>query len=389
MKKLIIIFVLGHLSTTFYGQTTSDSIALLYKDLSQLKHDLSKTYGEVLKLTDKDLRTSQKRFEATKEKIVSTAFFLDAANTSLTSLSTAIKNVDYRNKIASLNNPTSNELGFNLETELVNSLQPLLDKSKNIDKDKFNDIFRSVINSPLGSTVSSYVPAAGVINTVLNLVCNLTISEKKISKEDLKDFQQKLNKFFEHYEKLAIANQDLKYSLEKLSLKTEALTALIKQFAIERAMTLNPNLKKEELLPMTLESILLKYYDSYKITNALDVIVNNQPMETKSNIKEIPYDRILEIRQFQYPADGSFISKEIASEIEKTFKEYSLIYSDNYATIKQIVESTKTLTTTIDKSQIDKTLLELDTKYVESSEANKLNAKLTTLYERLLAIPVF
>jgi hypothetical protein len=389
MKKISIILASVFISSTSYGQTASDSITSLYKDLSQLKQDLSKTYGEVLKLTDKDLRTSQKRFEATKEKIVSTAFFLDAANTSLTSLSTAIKNVEYRNKIASLNNPTSSELGFNLETELVNTLKPLLDKSKDTDKDKFNDIVRSVINSPLGSTISTYVPAAGVINTVLNLVCNLTVNEKKITKEDLKDFQQKLNKFFEHYEKLAKANQDLKFNLEKLSLKTEALTVLIKQFAIERAMTLNPDLKKEDLLPMTLEKILLDYYDSYKITKTLDAIVKNQPLETKANVKEIPYDKLLEQSQFHYPGDGAFIAREIASEIEKTFKEYAVIYADNYSTIKQIVESTKTLTSTIDKSQVDQTLKELDAKYIQSSEANKLNAKLTTLYERLKAIPVF
>jgi hypothetical protein len=232
MKNIAIVLTSVFITITSFGQKASDSLTSLYRDLGQLKQDISKTYAEVLKLTDKDLRTSQKRFEVTKEKIVSTAFFLDAANTSLTSLSTAIKNVDYRNKIASLNNPTSSELGFNLETELVNTLKPLLDKSKNTDKSKFNDIVRSVINSPLGSTISTYVPAAGVINTVLNLVCNLTINEKKISKEDLKDFQQKLNKFFEHYDKLAKANQDLKFNLEKLSLKTEALTVLIKQWQL-------------------------------------------------------------------------------------------------------------------------------------------------------------
>jgi hypothetical protein len=371
------------------AQTATDSLNSIYRDLGQLKQDISKTYEEVLKLTDKDIRTSQKRFEVTKDKIISTAFFLDAANTSLTALSSAIKNIEYRNKIASLNNPTSSELGFNLENELVNNLKPMLAKAKNTDKTKFNDIVRSVVSSPLGSTISSFVPASGVISTVLNLVCNLTLNEKKITKEDLKDFQQKLGKFFDHYEKLAKANQDLKFNLEKLSLRTEALTVLIKQFAIERAMTLNPNLKREDLLTLTLEDILLKYYDSQKITAALDGIVRNQAYETKETRKEIQFDKLLENSQFQYPGDGAFILKEIAGEIEKSYREYAVIYSDNYTTIKQIVESTKRLTSTIDNHQVDKTLIELEKKYTESSEANKLNAKLTTLYERLNAIPIF
>lgn len=37
----------------------------------------------------------------------------------------------YRNKIASLNNPTSNELGLSLEIEIGNALKHLLEKTKN------------------------------------------------------------------------------------------------------------------------------------------------------------------------------------------------------------------------------------------------------------------
>jgi hypothetical protein len=61
-----------------------------------------------------------------KSQFVSTFFLLVAALNSLNSLNSVIKKETYRNKITSFNNPTSSEMGFNLEVEIQTAIKPIL-----------------------------------------------------------------------------------------------------------------------------------------------------------------------------------------------------------------------------------------------------------------------
>ena len=65
-----------------------------------------------------------------RQNVLSIAYFIESANNSVNSLNGLLKKDNYRNKITSLNNPANNELGFNLKTEILTALKPLLAKAK-------------------------------------------------------------------------------------------------------------------------------------------------------------------------------------------------------------------------------------------------------------------
>ena len=61
----------------------------------------------------------------TINQLISTSYFLDALTSSFNTLNSLIKKENYRTKIATLNNPTATDLGFNLENEIQMALKPL------------------------------------------------------------------------------------------------------------------------------------------------------------------------------------------------------------------------------------------------------------------------
>jgi hypothetical protein len=76
------------------------------------------------------LNFNYSREEVTNEQFVATSEFLDAAINSINSFNSLIKKENYRIKIISFNNPTSSDMGFNLENEIQTALKPLLAKPK-------------------------------------------------------------------------------------------------------------------------------------------------------------------------------------------------------------------------------------------------------------------
>jgi hypothetical protein len=62
-------------------------------------------------------------------KFLASAHLIDASINSFNSLGSLIRKENYRNKITSLNNPASAELGFNLEIEIQAALKPILEKA--------------------------------------------------------------------------------------------------------------------------------------------------------------------------------------------------------------------------------------------------------------------
>ncbi len=60
-----------------------------------------------------------------QNKFLTSSDFLDAAINSINSLNSLVKKEAYRTKITSFNNPTSSDMGFNLENEIQTALKPL------------------------------------------------------------------------------------------------------------------------------------------------------------------------------------------------------------------------------------------------------------------------
>jgi len=160
-------------------------------------------------------------------KFLYTSNFLDASINSINIFNSLIKKEAYRIKITSFNNPTSSDMGFNLENEIQTALKPLLAKAKNTNTQKFSQVIASLISTPAKTAGTVSKTAAPAINplfsTLLSLVGNLTIQEKRLTRDDLDSFINATAKYFVQYEKLNGANNLFDQNIERLNQKLSEL----------------------------------------------------------------------------------------------------------------------------------------------------------------------
>jgi len=174
-----------------------------------------------------------------EKQFLSTTDFLDAAINSINSFNSLLKKEAYRIKITSFNNPTSSDMGFNLENEIQTALKPLLEKAKNTNTQKFSAVVSTLLGSQaktgLGKTLLSVSP---VFPTLLGLVGNLTITEKKITREDLDSFITATSKYFVQYEKLNAANNLLDQNIDRLNARMRDLQFDMKEYMLDMTVIL-------------------------------------------------------------------------------------------------------------------------------------------------------
>jgi len=302
-----------------------------------------------------------------KPGVLSLAYFIESANNSLNSLNSLLKKDNYRNKITSLNNPANNELGFNLKTEILTALNPILKKVKRTDPKKFRSVIENFLNNPeengIGA-VKKYLPALGIFSTVLSLVGNLVVMEKPITNEDLNQFTEKIRQYFSQYEKLNAINEQFSRQLEQLLEKTEETKEDIRDFLVDCIHTMNNNLSKQTLKVMPVELLIQKYYDSQKLQTCFDTI-------------QLSHERFL------YPPDAPTSVKLLTSGIKKLQKEFESIYSDNYKKLKELIGSLKNIIPNLDEEQLNKTSNEIARLYNDSRQADLVNLNIAQVDERM------
>jgi hypothetical protein len=296
-------------------------------------------------------------------KFSSASLFLDAAIGSANNLQSLILKESYRNKIASLNNPTSNELGFNLEMEIQNALKPLMQKAHTTNTSKFSQVVSSFVNT--GKTTISLFPAGNVFTSILSMAGNLTVAEKSIDQQDLDSFIKSIEKYFNQYERLYQSNVTFNSNMEKLKVRLQLLQDDIKLLTQDLTVALDKNIKREQLKNITNEEMMLKYLESKKIQQQLN----------KNNAG-----------QLTFPPDAIKSCKDIANNIKRTYDDYATIYNSNFKEIKSIISDTKSVSTGVNQGQLNKTIKDLETLYTDSKNMDTDNLRLKTLFERLDAI---
>ena len=296
--------------------------------------------------------------------------YCDAAINSIAALNSLIKKENYRNKISSFNNPTSSDMGFNLQLEINSALKPLLDKAKNVNQTKFMDVVGSLVGNQSKTAGSkSIIPTTGIFSTLSSLVGNLTITEKKITKTDLDSFMLNIGKYFGQYEKLNRINQQFDINIDKVDIRLQELQGDLKDYLLDLITSCNNTIQRSTLKQKTVEELLLKHLDKTEIDK--NIINQIENYETDDNRKII------------FPSDAIKTAKDITATIQKIFAEYQKIYNANYNDIKNILQETKQLGRSINKIAIDNSLSELQNLYNESKTADALNLRLATLAERL------
>jgi hypothetical protein len=297
-------------------------------------------------------------------QFISTSDFLDAAISSINSFSSLIKKESYRNKIASFNNPTSSDMGFNLENEIQTALKPLLAKAKNTNAAKFSEVVSSLVGAqgslPLVRTALTTVNPA--FTTLISLVGTLTVQEKKITKDDLDSFIAATSKYFVQYQKLNQANIQFDQDIKRLDARILELQFDSREYLLDMVTILNKNIQKGSLKGLSTEEVLLAYFDKQKMER---VFLHDTAA------------------LYRYPSDGIKNSKDLAYSLQKLFNEYQTVYAANYQQIRNILLESKQLGSHIDTLQVDASLRELETLYNDSRDADVINLRLKTVFERL------
>lgn len=323
--------------------------------------------------TSAGLHWSDTSGQETKQHLLrqygSTTRLLDAALTSLNSINSLIRKESYRNRISSFNNPTSSDLGFSLDVEIQSAIRPLLSKTKNTNRDKFAQVISSVVNSPgKAGSLQPVLATTTVFNTLLSLVGNLAVREKNVTKEDLDSFVSVTGKYFRQYEQLNLANDHFDQNIERLSDKVQELQFDIREYMTDLIVILHRNVSRSSLKEMTLEELLLKYLDILVIEST---IVNGGEPDGNG---------------LYFPADAIKGAKEITHGLQKLFNDYHKTYGENYHEIKNILLQTKALGKNVNLKQVDQSVTELELLYTESKQADILNLRLNTLFERLKSL---
>ncbi len=301
----------------------------------------------------------QKQQRIGYDKFTNTSLFLDAAISSANNLQALISKESYRNKIVSLNNPTSNELGFSLEMEIQTAMKPLLAKTKKTNTNKFSQVVGSFLNT--GKTGLSLFPAGNVFTSIVGMAGNLTVQEKAIEQKDLDDFIKSIQKYFNQYERLYQSNLVFNSDMEKLKTKLRLLQSDIKLLIQDLVLSLDKSVKRQQLKNLSTEELMLRYFDSKKILEQLN----------KTN------------NQVQYPQDAIKTCKEIANNIQRIYDEYTTIYNSNFKEIRNIIADTKNVSAMVNQIQLNLTLKEVESLYAESKTIDSDNLRLKTLFERL------
>jgi hypothetical protein len=302
-----------------------------------------------------------------KSGILSIAYFVESANNSINSLNSLLKKDNYRNKITTLNNPANNELGFNLRTEILAALSPMLAKTKKTDTKKFTDVVDNLLSNPeeKGLTpVVKYLPAVGLFSAVLSLVGNLVIHERKVTKEDLEKFTTKIQQYFSQYEKLNRINEQFGSQVAELLEKSEEIKSDLKDFLIESICAMNKGMTRLSLKDFSLEALTQKYYDPQKLSSFLDTCRSKNEMQ-------------------MFPPDAPTSVKLLTSSIKKLQKEFEAMYGDNYKALKELILSLKTTIPGLDENQLNKTNSEIDQLYNDSRQADMINLNIALVDERM------
>jgi len=409
-KKLaaVLILICG---TTVASQAQTDSIKALYKayvllfkknelladsisklnnsvssvnlKVNSLSTDLSSSVTKINKLTSDDLFSKEVRLKNKRDKVLSTAVYIKSANNSFDAIDAALAVSDYLSDVNNLNNPSNEELGFSLVSEVTDILKLNIikgsSKFNNKAPEKFISVVQEVIKNPITTAVVSYVPALNAINNVFNLVSSLCTSEKGVEVGDLINFKKSLDRYMTHYEKLGKASYDFSSNIDKLKVRIDALRTVMVNFTVERINTVYPNAVKPDS-NMNLNDLISTYYTTQKLEIKIDSVIDLNRRGGSVNYQNVINDNVL-----AYPFYVTNQAQFVQQELESVASEYVSAYKLYHRRISDVLISSKSISKK--PEVIDVKLNELGDKLTRLVKTFERNVKIREVNENLQRIP--
>ncbi len=376
MKKTIILLLLACFAYA-YAHAQGQAIEAVV-ELNKKYFSLSDSVGMI----NKQYRLSTRNtHEKNTESIRQTAHSVEAMNKSLKALEASLSATEYFTSIAALNNPTNDELGFRLETEILKVIDDKILKKgggKIRRIDKFRKIVANIVNNPITNLLTSFVPAVSSITSVVNLVNSQALDNDNIEAEDLKNFHQEIRKFTEHYENLAQANTNLINGINTLNIKVDALDRLLFEFTKTSAV----DLYKKDIQKNNINELIREYYNYAKVDAQIKAVERNNSVYGKIN-----YEKIITEERLSYSVVGRQKLAFMGDELDKFVTEYQNMLDVYHKDITKILEKATQIST--DKDKIKLKIDNLNRQYNNLRNTCEQSIDLKTTKSRLLEVPMY
>lgn len=366
------------------SKTLRDSLKSIFNQHNTLRQEVNVGVKAIKDLKIQDLLDAKNRYNTNITNIKTTASFIYAFNNGLNGLEASLAYAEYANSINELNNPQNNELGFSLESDIVNMIKnQVTGKLRRFKRSKSARFFRivsNIIRNPITQSLVSSVPAVNSINSVNNLVHNLVVDHKGVSPQQLLSFQQGLRKYVEHYDNLSALNKVLAVGNENLKVKTEALRKLTNEFVKEMVVTLYDDQSLESLKNKTLNNIINDYYTYSRVLQQIEKIEKKYQVGGNLN-----YGRIIRDKRIGYSLLALNKIEFITGEIEQISSEYLTTLEEYHKNIVLVLMNAYKLSKNTSKIQQKIKLLNQQFEKVKINYKKQVDIK--TILSRLHEIP--
>jgi hypothetical protein len=381
MKKIkILSFVFLY---NFFAFAQNEVILKKYFDMTKNTYDslqiLQKQYKNLQNASEQEAR---QLYEKNVESLRKTAGAMDAMNKSISALKASLSATEYFSAIAALNNPTNEDLGFRLETEILKIIEEKIIKKTKFGKkaDRFRKIVSNIINNPITNLITSNIPVVNSISSVVNLVNTTMLDDDNVSPDDLKIFSQEIKKYVTHYENLARISVELEKQSREMHIKIDAVESLLNDFV--RSSTADLFTEAKNLENLTTNDLIRNYYNYSKVDATIKTIEKKY-----TTAGRIDYIRILEDSRVNYSVVGRQKLDFLGDEISRIANEY-LNSLDSYH--KNLIETLqKAGDFSQDKSKITQKVEALDKQYKNLRSSFEQNLDLKTTRSRIAEVPKF
>ncbi|MCS6794532.1 MAG: hypothetical protein RMJ97_06360 [Raineya sp.] len=381
MKKL---FCLIAFLVTMQVWGQNEVILKKYFDLTKNTYDslqiLQKQYLQMKFETEKEARNL---YEKNMESLRKTAGAVDALNKSLSALKASLSATEYFSAVAALNNPTNEDLGFRLESEILKVIDDKILKKAKLGTKKvsrFRQIVSNIINNPITNLITSNIPVVNSITSVVNLVNHTIIDEDSVTPDDLKIFNQEIKKYVAHYENLARISAELEKQSQELNIRIEAVESLLNDFVKNSTADLFPEAKN--LDNQSTNDLIRNYFNYAKIDATIKSIEKKYTQAGK-----IDYVKIFEDGRVHYSIVGRQKLDFLGDEISRVASEYLNSLESYHKNLIETLQKAQELSP--DKTKISLKIESLNKQYKNLRNSFEQSLDLKTMRSRIAEVPKY
>lgn len=363
-----------------------DSLISIYNQHNTLRQEVNVGVKAIKDIKIQDLLDAKNRYTTSIASIKTTANFIYAFNNGLNGLEASLVFADYANTISDLNNPQNQDLGFSLESDIINlvkgKITGKLRRFKSSKKKRFFEVISNVLRNPITQSLVSSVPAVNSIYSVSNLVNNLVVNHRGVSSSELLMFQQGIRKYVEHYDNLSALNKVLAVSNENLKVKTEALRKLTNEFVKEMVVSLYQSQTLEALKGKSLNNIIDEYYTYSRVIRQIEKI---EQQYSRNN--QLDYNKVVRDNRVGYSLIARNKIEFITGEIEQISSEYMAALEEYHKNIVLVLVGAYKLSKNTTKIDNKVTKLNKQFEQVKLNFSKKVDIK--AILSRMHEIPQY